>query len=53
MLSDSKQMENEFEREILYSIRRQNLFIIRELVQFIGIKEKTSIKYYYYYLFND
>lgn len=46
-------MENEFEREILYSIRRQNLFIIRELVQFIGIKEKTSIKYYYYYLFND
>lgn len=49
----NKRFEKENANEKLYSVRRQNLFILRELVQFIGIKEKTDIKYFYFYLFND
>ena len=51
--TSDKRAEKENERETIYEIRRKNLFIIRELVQFICIKEKTSINDFYFYLFND
>lgn len=51
--SHRKRWEKEDAKAELHRIRKHNLFIIRELVHFIGIKEKTSISDFYFYLFNE
>lgn len=40
-------------RKMKRDIRGKNLFILRELVQFVCLQEKVSINDYYYYLFNE
>lgn len=52
-ISDKEKMNKEMDSRNYHDIIRFNLFIIRELYQFVAIKESVSVQNLYTYLFAD